>query len=68
MEFSFEMNNNMKINTSQKSGMNFEIRNLPQKEYIEKESKPCEVGFSANPIFSYMTVSVFQKEEEAIYD
>lgn len=39
MEFSFEMNNNMKINTSQKSGMNFEIRNLPQKEYIEIERK-----------------------------
>lgn len=58
MIFSFKTNNKM----------NFEIKNLPQKEYIEKEPKPCEVGFSANSIFAYMTVCAFQKEEETIYD
>lgn len=48
--------------------MNFKIKNLPQKEYIEKDPKPCEISFSANPIFAYMTAFVFQKEEEVIYD
>lgn len=64
MEFAFKTNNNMEININQTSGTNFEIRNLPQKEYvyIEKETKPCRVSFSANVLVSSVISAVFEEE------
>ena len=66
--FTHQQENDMIFSFKTNNKMNFEIKNLPQKEYIEKEPKPCEVGFSVNPIFAYTTACIFQKEEEAIYD
>ena len=66
--FTHQQEDNMNFSFKTHNRMNFKIKNLPQKEYIEKEPKPCEVGFSVNPIFAYTTACIFQKEEEAIYD
>ena len=64
MDFTFNIDNDMQFNINQYDYMNFEIKNLPEKEYIEKELTPCTVSFSADALRANLVSAVFRSEEE----
>ncbi|MDE5772310.1 MAG: hypothetical protein K2I06_11920 [Ruminococcus sp.] len=64
MDFTFNIDNDMQFNINQYDYMNFEINNLPEKEYIEKELTPCTVFFSADALRADLVSAVFRSEEE----
>ena len=43
MEFAFKIDSSLKFDISQSNNMKFDIKKLPEKEYIEKELTPCIV-------------------------
>lgn len=64
MDFTFNIDNSLIFDISQSDDMKFEIKSMPEKEYIEKNFVPCTVSFSVSALFSDVVSSVFRKEEE----
>ncbi|MDE5620901.1 MAG: hypothetical protein K2I80_10400 [Ruminococcus sp.] len=64
MDFDFNIDNSLIFNFSQSDDMKFEIKNMPEKEYIEKNFVPCTVSFSADTLFTDVVSVIFRKEEE----
>lgn len=64
MEFTFDIINDFTLDFDQSNRMDFEISNIPEKEYIEKEPEPCMISFSVTPIYADVVSVVFRKEEE----
>lgn len=64
MDFTFDIINDFTLNFDQSNSMDFEISNIPEKEYIEKEPAPCVVSFSVTPIYADIVSVLFRKEEE----
>ena len=64
MEFTFDIINDFTLDFGQSNRMDFEISNIPEIEYIEKDPAPCVVSFSADPIYADIVSVIFTKEEE----
>lgn len=65
MEYTFTIDNCLKFDISQQNNMKFEIKGLPEKEYIEKEITPYMVSVSADAFPATDLVSaVFRTEEK----
>ena len=63
MDFVFGIDSNLEFSIDPENDMEFEI-NMPEKEYIEKESTPCTAAFSADALSAYLVSPVFRTEEE----
>lgn len=64
MEFAFKIDSSLKFDISQSNNMKFDMKKLPEKEYIEKELTPCIVSFPADALFADLVSAVFRTEEE----
>lgn len=64
MDFTFNIDGSLIFDISQSDDMKFEIKSMPEKEYIEKSFVPCTVSFSADALFADLVSVIFSKEEE----